>query len=85
MPLDWVHLQNEERAQAILDDIEGLDDSEVQELLREWKDLGIDPLDEQRSFSALTRLALDRLATKNGAPTSRERARTRLRRRGVIE
>jgi len=85
MPLDWMHLEVEERAQAVLDDIEGLDDAEVQSLLEEWRNLGYGPLEENASLSELTRLALDVVARKNGAPTSRERARARLKRRGVIE
>ncbi len=85
MPIDWMHLEIEGRAQAILDDIEGLDDAEVKNLLDEWRGLGYGPLEENASLTELTRLALDVLARKNGAPTSRERARSRLQRRGVIE
>lgn len=82
MPLDWRHLQGEEAAQAVLDDIEGLEDADVQSLLAEWREL--EGSDDGR-LSDLTRLALDFLARKSGAPTSRERARARLQRRGVIE
>jgi len=82
VPLDWMHLELEEKAQAILDDIEGLEDAEVQSLLEEWREL--EGSDDSK-LSDVTRLALDFLARKNGAPTSRERARARLQRRGVIE
>jgi len=82
VPLDWMHLQIEEKAQAILDDIEGLEDAEVQSLLEEWREL--EGSDDSK-LSDVTRLALDFLARKNGAPTSRERARASLQRRGVIE
>jgi len=82
VPLDWMHLEGEEKAQAILDDIEGLEDAEVQSLLEEWREL--EGSDDSK-LSDLTRLALDFLARKSGAPTSRERARASLQRRGVIE
>jgi len=85
MPLDWVHLQLEEKAQAVLDDIEGLDDSEVASLLQRWSDLEWDPLDAEGALAELCRVALDTVAAKNGTPTSRDRAKARLRRRGVIE
>lgn len=78
MPLDWANMNSRERAQAILDDIEGLDDSDVQEILAEWQ--GLDETE-----NVLTRMALDRVASKHGGMTSKQRARASLRRRGVIE
>src|SRR4030066_1619598 len=49
VPLDWMHLELEGKAQAILDDIEGLEDAEVQSLLEEWRELeGSDRSEERR-------------------------------------
>jgi hypothetical protein len=82
MPLDWFHLDAEGKAQAVLDDIEGLDERELQTLLAQWREL-----DEvgDRALASLQRMALDCIARKRGTPTSGDRARIRLQRRGVIE
>lgn len=85
MPLDWFHLGLEEKAQAILDDIEGLTDAEILLLLEEWRGLDYSPLDSDSWLSELTRMAADKIAAKAGAPTARERARSRLKRAGTIE
>jgi len=78
MPIDWMPLSEEERAKYVLDNIEGIDDIEVQELFDEWKG-------SEDSLNELTRNALDRIARKSGTPTSKERARASLVRRGVLE
>lgn len=79
MPLDWWNMDAEERAQAILDDIEGLSDADVQSILSAWKEAGTE------SETLLIRMAMDRLAEIGGAPTCAQRARASLKRRGVIE
>lgn len=85
MPLDWASLRFEEQAQAILDDIEGLDDAEIRAVFNAWKSLGYGPAEEEWGLTELTRMALDAIARKHGAPTSEDRALASLRRRGVIE
>ena len=79
MPLNWGRLGFEERAQAVLDNIEGLDDAELSSVLEEWHQSQSESLDD------LARLALDSLAHKRGGLSSKERARASLRRRGILE
>ena len=79
MPLNWAVLNFEEQAQAILANIEGLDDAEISSVYEEWRQSKSESLDD------LTNVALDLLAQKRGSPSRRERARAMLRRRGVLE
>jgi len=79
MPLDWDRLDFEERAQAVLANIEGLDDAELSSVYEEWRH------SRSESFDDLTRLALDALAQKRGGLSSQGRARASLRRRGILE
>lgn len=79
MPLDWGMLDFEERAQAVLANVEGLDDAEISSVYEEWRQLGSENLD------TLVLMALDLLSSKRGRPSSRERARARLVRKGTIE
>ena len=79
MPLDWGKLDFEERAQAVLANVEGLDDAEISSVYEAWRQLGSESLD------ALVLMALDLLSSKRGRPSSRERARARLVRKGTIE
>jgi hypothetical protein len=74
-----VGIDFEERAQAVLANVEGLDDAEISSVYEEWRQLGSENLD------ALVLMALDLLSSKRGLPSSRERARARLRRQGTIE
>jgi len=79
MPLDWVKLDFEERAQAVLADIEGLDDAEISSVYEEWRSSGSEDIND------LILVALDMISQKSGRPSGRERARASLRRRGIIE
>jgi len=79
MPLDWAKLDFEERAQAVLANIEGLDDAELSRVYEEWRQ------SQSESFDDLARIALELLAHKRGGLSAKERARASLRRRGVIE
>lgn len=79
MPLNWAKFDFEERAQAVLANIEGLDDAEISSAYEEWR------LSRSEDFDVLASIALDLLARKRGGLSAKERARASLRRRGVIE
>jgi len=79
MPLNWDKLGFEERAQAVLANIEGLDDAEISSAYEEWKKSG------SESFDDLAFTALDLLAQKRGGLSGRQRARAALVRRGILE
>lgn len=79
MPLNWDKLGFEERAQAVLANIEGLDDAEISSAYEGWKKSG------SESFDDLAWTALDLLALKRGGPSGWQRAKASLLRRGILE
>ena len=85
MPIAWEVLSQEERAQAVLDDIDGLTETDFQELLQEFGEMENVDTDAERAMAELASRAQDRVFHKVGALTCKERARSRLQRRGVIE
>jgi hypothetical protein len=87
MPLDWDILDSEERAQAILDNIEGLYDKDVAALLEDWKQGYFDLGDETLvgSLARLTQMAQDCVTKRSGLPSGRERARANLVRKGLVK
>ena len=87
MPLGWDNLDAEERAQAVLDNIEGLYDEDVAALFEDWKQGYFDVGDEAlvESLARLTRSSIDRVAERVGLPSGRERARASLARKGLLK
>ena len=87
MPLDWDILDAEERAQVVLDSVEGLYDNDITTLLEDWKQGYFDEGDVSLadSLSHLTQMAQDCVARRVGLPDSRARARANLARKGLLK